>query len=230
VAVAALLATAAVVGVVLGVTVEAFRRWRLEGLVFMAPGTLGFRMFADQREAGRVVIELDVGPGYGAMTVAAFRPHGVAMNIVGLVAGETLRRRIAVLSVFFVALRALGFAVLAQELEVGEIVVERAFIEMDDIGIPAFMVCMTARTAVIARIAEQSVKPRPIAYVGRDIFMTFEAERTLLCALELGVTCTAVFLVFAMTFNNTARHDQGLNLGIGRFGNDEGKCHQGSGE
>jgi hypothetical protein len=32
-----------------------------------------------------------------------------------------------------------------------------------------------------------------------------------------------------VTFNDIARHDQSLYLGKGRFGNDEGECHQGSG-
>ena len=113
---------AAIVGIVFGMAVEASRWRRLEGLVLVTPGTLGFRMFADQREAGRVVIELHVGPGGGGVAVAALRAHGVTVDVVRLVAGKTLGRRIAVLAVRLVAFPAFGFAVLAEQREVGEVV------------------------------------------------------------------------------------------------------------
>jgi hypothetical protein len=38
-----------------------------------------------------------------------------------------------------------------------------------------------------------------------------------------------VFFVLCMTLDDLAGHDQGLDLGMGRLGNDEGESHQCSG-
>ena len=90
VAITAFLSTATVVGVILGVAVEAGRWRRLERLVFVATGALGFRVLPDQREAGRVVIELHVGPGDSRMAVGALRTHGIAVHVVRFVAGKAV--------------------------------------------------------------------------------------------------------------------------------------------
>ena len=90
VAVAAILSAAPVMGVVLGVAVETGGRRCLECLILVATRALGFCVLADQREAGRVVIELDVGPGDRRMAVGALRTHRDAMNIVRFVAGKAL--------------------------------------------------------------------------------------------------------------------------------------------
>ena len=208
VAVAAFLAAAAVMGIVLGVAVEAIRRWRLEGLVFVAAGTLRLCMLADQREAGRVVVEFDVGPGDGGMAVAALRAHGVAVNVVRLMAGETIRRRIAVLAVRLMAFRALGFAVLAEQQEVGEVVVERTFVELHDIGVPALVVGVTARTAAFACLVEQAVISATSVDIVGDVLVTVEAQRTLLRAFELSMAGVTVVFVLRMTFDDLTRHDQ----------------------
>ena len=89
-AVAAFLPAAAVVGIVLGVAVEAGRRRCLEPLVFVAPRALGLRMMADQRETGGVVIELDVVPRDSRMAVGALRAHSVAMHVVRFMAGKAV--------------------------------------------------------------------------------------------------------------------------------------------
>lgn len=147
---AALLPAAAVVSVVLGVAVEAVLRWRRERLVCVAARTISFPVLTDQREAGRVMIEVNVGPGDGGMAVRTLGTHGVAVNVVCLVAGKTLGRRIAVLAASLVAFRAICFGMLAEQREVGEVVVEAAFVELHDIGVPPFMVGMAACTARIA--------------------------------------------------------------------------------
>ncbi len=90
VAVATFVSAAAIVRIVFGMAVEALRRRRLERLILVATRAFGFRVLADQRKAGRVVIELDVGPRDGGMAVRAFRPHRVAMYVVCLVAGEAV--------------------------------------------------------------------------------------------------------------------------------------------
>ena len=90
VAIAALLSTATVVGVVFGMAVEARRRRGLEGLVLVATGAFGFGVFADQRVTGGFVVEFDVGPGDSRVAIGALRTHGVAMHVVRFVAGKAV--------------------------------------------------------------------------------------------------------------------------------------------
>ena len=96
------------------------------------------------------MVEFGVSPSSGGVAVRALGAHGVAMDVVCFVAAKAIRRRITVPDTGLVAFAAFGFPVLAEQGEVGELVVERSFVELHDIGIPAFMVGMTGRTAGIA--------------------------------------------------------------------------------
>ncbi len=58
-----------------------------------------------------------------------------------------------------VAFAALCFAVFAEQREVGEIMVEGLFVELRDVGVPAFMVGMAGRAAGIASLVRQAMKP-----------------------------------------------------------------------
>lgn len=53
----------------------------------------------------------------------------------------------------------LGFSVLSKEWKVREIVIEGAFVELNDIGVAAFVVCMTGRAVGVTCIGRQAVKP-----------------------------------------------------------------------
>lgn len=96
------------------------------------------------------MVEFDVGPRHSGVAIGTLGAHRVAMDIVCLVAGITVRGGIAMLATGFVAFTALRFPVLAEQRKVGEFMVEGVFVELHDIGIPAFMIGMTGRTAGIA--------------------------------------------------------------------------------
>ena len=225
VAIAALLSAATVVGVVFGVAIEARGRRGLEGLVFVATGAFRLCVFADQRETGSFMVEFDVGPGDGRMAVGALRTHGVAMHVVGLVAGKAVRGRIAMLAACLVAFDTLGFSVFSEQWKIREIVIERVFVEMHDIGMPSFMIGMAGSAGRIAGLRRQTMKSRLRGYVSGDVFMTVETQCALFRTFELRVTGSALFFVFGMTLDDPAGHDQRLDLGIGSFGYHARKSH-----
>ena len=229
-AVATLLSAAAVVRVVFGVAVEA-SRWRaLESLVFVATGALGLRMFADKRESGCVVVEFGAGLGNRGMAVRTLGAHGVAMDVVCLVAGKAVRRGIAMLGTDLVAFAAFGFRMFAEQAKVGQLVIEGVFVELHDIRIPTFMVGVTGSTAAIPCVGGQAMKSRPGIHVDGDVLVAIEAQCTLLGALEPRMAGTAVFLVVRMTFDDVTGHDQRFDLGIRLLGYHAQNCHRGSGQ
>ncbi len=225
VAIAAPLSAATVVGIVFSVAIEA-PGWRgLEGLVFVTARAFGLGVLADQRETGGFMVEFGVGPGDSRMAVGALRTHGVAVHVIGFVAGKAVRRRIAMLTACLVALDTLGFSVSSEQWKIREIVIERVFVEMHDIGIPSFMVGMAGRAGGIPGLPGQTMKSRTCAYVGGDLLMTVETQGALFRALELRMAGTAFFFVFGVTFNDLPGHDQRFDLGIGSFGYHARKSH-----
>ncbi len=87
--VAALVAATAIMRVVVRVAAEA-GCWRIRKRVIgMTIETLGSLMLADQRIACRVVIELEVHPVVRRMAIAALGAEGLAMGVIGFVAGKT---------------------------------------------------------------------------------------------------------------------------------------------
>ena len=122
------------------------------------------------------------------------------------------------LAVSFMAFDTFGFSMLSEKGEIRKVVVEGAFVEMNDIGVAAFMVGVTGCAAGVARFGRQAVKPRACIYVGGDVFMTVETQCALFRSLEFRVARIAVFFVLGVTFDDLAGHDQCLDLGIGSFG------------
>ena len=57
-----------------------------------------------------------------------------------------------------VTFTALRFAVLTEQREVCEVMIEGLFVELHDIGIPPFMIGMADRAAGIARLVRQTMK------------------------------------------------------------------------
>jgi signal transduction histidine kinase len=152
------------------------------------------------------------------------------MDIVGLVAGKAVGRSIAMLAAGFMAFATLSFRVFAEQWKVSELMVEGVFVQLHDIGIPAFMIGMAGRTAGVTRVRVQPMESGTAAYIGRDIFMTIQTQGSLFGAFELCVAGIAVLFVLRVTFDNLAGHDERFDLGIGLFGCHEKECHRGSGQ
>ena len=152
------------------------------------------------------------------MAIRTLGAHRVAMNVIGFVAGKAVRRRLAMLAAGLVAFSALGFAVFAEQGKVGQFMIEGVFVELHDIGIPAFMVGMTACTVIVSRIAGQAVKTGSGLHISGDILVTVQAQASLFRTLEFRVAGIAIFLVFGMAFDDFTGHHQRLDLRVGWFG------------
>lgn len=119
----------------------------------------------------------------------------------------------------FVAVGTIGLVMFANEPEIGEFVLKGFLVELNDIGVPAFMICMTVSAVLVPGGVVEAVIATVAVIIGRDIFVAVEAKRALLGTLEGLVTGTAFGLVFRMTLDHVARHDQRFNLGDGSLGN-----------
>lgn len=178
-AVLALFATAPLVEIVFRMATEAVCRCVLVCLVDMTVRTGRLDMFAEQRPAGGLVIELGRQPVDRAVTISARFTEKALVNVVLAMTVDTLVRCIAVLVAGLMTAVTISFGVLALEHKVSQPVVEARFIKNDDLRISAFMFRMAGSTAILCYLAVTSV----IALLGRHIIchvlVTVEAELSL---------------------------------------------------
>lgn len=224
VAVLAFLAALTIVRVVFRVAAVTGRRCVLERLIFVASTALRVPVQTDQREVRHVMIELDVEPAGGRVTIATFGSHGFIVNIVFNVARVALGFCIAKLCLGFMATATIHISMIAFQSEVRVLVIEQLPVQYNDNGIPSLMVRMAVRAIIQPRILEQAVKTDDFVDIKGDVLMAVQAQPTLLTAIECLMAGFAIRLVFGMPFDNIARHDQGLHLSIGVCCY-EGKCH-----
>ena len=170
------------------------------------------------------MIELDVEPASGSVTIATFGPHGVIVNIIFNVARVALGLGIAKLCLGFMATAAIHIGMISFQSKVRVLVIEQLLVQYNDYGIPSLMVRVAVRAIVEPGILEQAVKTGDIADIKGDVFVAVEAQRTLLFTIECLMAGIAIRLVFGMPCNDLARHDQGFDLSIG-VRCYEGKCH-----
>jgi len=112
---------------------------------------------------------------------------------------------------FFVGLVAVATGnvnVLPMKFEVGKRVVEAPFIQIDYVGISAFVVRVTFRAARFRNLSVPAVETEATANVLGYILVTVEAKRILLRAIERLVTGRAFRLNLRMTENHLAGHHQ----------------------
>jgi hypothetical protein len=147
------------------------------------------------------------------MAIDAFLAHSIIMNVVLLVAGITVTGRIAK---FFFCDMAIGtgdYAVLAQQVEVGNSGVERVFFQFHDVGIASFKISMAVRAGVFAGSIKQAVESDGTFDIKGNIFMAIKAQGTLIATLKSRMAGGAFRLEFSMTLNHFSRHDQCLDAG-----------------
>ena len=230
VAIAAVVATATVVGVVLGVAAKARRRGIGERVVRMAVEAGRFLVFADQRIAGGVVVESHLLPVVGSVTITALRTECPGVRVVVLVAGKAVARRFPAPLVGLVTVVAIVVGVFAEQREVGEFVIEGLRIEADDIRVATLMVGVTGGARSLAGPTILAVEAKLPIDVVRDLFVTVEAQCTLLAAFKPQVAVGAFLFVLGVRFDDLARHDQGFDLGARGAGKCKRQSHQESEE
>jgi hypothetical protein len=226
VTVSALVAAAPFMRVVLGMTVVALGRRVLERVVLMAIEAGGLQVFADQRISGRIMIEFDVLPFHRRVTIATRRAQRPAVRIVFFVTRVAIVRRVAVLLVSGVARGAFTFGVFAEQWKVREFVVEVSFVELHDIGVAALVIGMTPRTGGLPCSPRPSVEAGGFLDVLGDVLVAVKAQRALFAPLELLVAQATLALVLRVALDQFTRHDQGFDLGMGRFMSDYRQRHQ----
>ena len=184
VAILALLAALALVDVVIGMAARTRRRRILKRLIFVTTKTSGIEMLANQRKTGHVMFEFHVEPAGWRMAVAALGAQVVLMHVIGFVTAMAVLRRFPVSHVGFVALIALRICMRAEQSEVGVAVIEGKLVELQDVGVAAFMIGVTAVTGAFTGSTEAAVKAGTGVNVGRNLFVTIKTQFALLTTLE----------------------------------------------
>ena len=131
--------------------------------------------------------------------------------------GDALRRRVAVLVAGFVTIRALHAVMFADQWKVRCLVSERRFIERHDIGVAPLVFGVAIGAIPAFRIPVPAMESFVRDDIRRDFLMTLTTKLGLLVALKLDVARGTFLLDFSMAGNYLARHNQGLELGVGAF-------------
>jgi hypothetical protein len=94
------------------------------------------------------MIEFDVEPAGGRVTIATFGSHGFIVNIIFNVARVALGFGIAKLCLGFMATAAIHIGMIAFQSKVRVLVIEQLPVQYNDHGIPSLMVCVAVRAIV----------------------------------------------------------------------------------
>lgn len=120
------------------------------------------------------------------------------------------RRRFAIFDAFGMATIALSSLMGSLQCKVGEGVIERLHVELNDIGLAAFMLGMTELAFYIFDFRSLAVEPRICRQVGRDVFVTLETQTALTFLRKWFVTAFAGLFIFGMRLDYVTRYDEFL--------------------
>ncbi len=213
-AVAAFLSAASIVRVILGMAAIARRRYIDKSVIGVAVETACCCMAADQREAGLIVVKRHILPASRQMAIAATLTDRFWMGAIGFVAGYTGRWRRPVLAIGFVATGALQTIVLSLQGEIGILVLERGFVERDDVRVTSIMLGMAVRAVPALGVSVASVEALPGCDVISNILVAAGAKFFLFATLELYVARSALLLDIGVPGNDLTGHDQRFQLGM----------------
>lgn len=134
-------------------------------------------MRAPQREPGRVVIERLYRPPSGlAMTTLALFAKPPLMGIDRFVAIEAGALRFSEFRGGDVASSTRHRSVGIAKRKIGEVVIERLAVELDDIGAPSFMIGMTEGAFARGCVGMTAMKAFSGSAVSRNLLVTIEAK------------------------------------------------------
>jgi len=125
------------------------------------------------------VIKRDFGPGRFVVAIRALRTKTFLVNVIIYVTGNALAGSIPMLVVRFVTVHTGRFEMFSKQLKIGEDVIERVFIQPDNVGIAALMICMAGRAFISSGSIKAAVKTASFADIAFDILMTIKAKRPL---------------------------------------------------
>src|SRR5271166_441227 len=185
---------------------------RLLVVAFDVAGIAGDRLMrARELEIRLVVLELAARPSLRAVALAAGFRQLAAVNVIGLVAADAGRRRLAPGLARLVAGVAGERKMRAFEFEIGQAMIELCAVELHDIRIAALVFRVAGAAFADARVRHAAVIALVFVDVGRGLFVAIEAERSLRARVRAVVTIAATLFLFDMGARDLARHQQGLD-------------------
>ena len=166
-------------------------------------------MSAQQRKPGGVVVErLDLTPfGFAVATITLFTKAPL-MRINRLVTIEAPPERLAKFYLRCVTAGARHCFVRFPKLEIGEGVVERFAIKLDDVGISSLVIGMAMVAFSFCAIRVKSVKSLARRTIDSDVLVTVETAPRLRPARERFMTFATVLLELGMSVDDRPRHDK----------------------
>jgi hypothetical protein len=127
------------------------------------------------------------------------------MYIIILVAIDTLARRLPKLFFRLVAAVAIHHTVLAGQTKIRLCMIEAIPVEIDDIGIPPLVVCVTGLAVFAAGLGMLSVKPLLSLDIVIHLFMAIPAQLVLRYITQPNMTLPAVTLQFPVALDQLSR-------------------------
>lgn len=175
-------------------------------LVRMAGGADDLFMSIDERKIGGAVVEFALGPGGGGMAVGALLTEIALVDILLFVTIDAQAGRFAPGLVLFVAAVALDTFMRAVQGIVGLGVIEKFFVEQDDLGITALMVGMARTAGRIANLVGAAMVTLARLDVGIDFLMAVQAKGILGGFAKTLVATGALALFFGVALDELAWH------------------------
>ena len=188
--------------VVFFVATDAGARGVFVDAALVATGAFGFKVFAQQRKMGAVVVKFDLFPGVLMVAIGAFCSQRGLVGVVLAVTANTSQRGLAVFFVRRMAFAALLPHVLALEHKISLGVVKFIGIQLNDLRFAALVVGV-ANVAGLRFL--DTMKTGFGRHVSGNILVTPRAQARLGFAVKLDVALFAVILQFDVGGDDLAR-------------------------
>ncbi len=172
----ALIAAAPMMRVIFGVAVDTGGGWLGEGSILMTIQTSRFAVFAEQGIFCCSVVKLAFQPLGRLMTGNTLKAHRFLMRLVFTMTVDALGWRFSMLQIRFMTVGAVGLGVRTSQLEVGEAMIKRSFVQNNDDRISSLVFCMAAGALIGLDFCAKPMKSLLATDVACDIFMTIEAK------------------------------------------------------
>lgn len=144
------------------------------------------------------------------MTPGAFFSKLAIMNVIGTMAGNTFRLGLAMCVPCCMAVAARYAQVRTLQYKVGERVIERGFVEIDDVHVTPFVVGVTGRALESLRLREPAVKTGFASDIGSHFRVACDAQVSLRHIGHGCMTFIALCFDISMAGYDRSGHDQPL--------------------
>jgi hypothetical protein len=155
-----------------------------------------------------VIEGFDAAPRLLAVAAVAFLAELAFVRIVRLVTIETPPGSLAVFRAAGVATVAARSLVGLDQCEIGERMVERLAIELDDVELAPFVVGVAELAVGLRRFRVAAMEPALASPISRDLLVARKAKPSLRLTRKRLVTAVAVLFELCVPGDQRPRHDQ----------------------